>query len=76
MKKIVTGGFLSLTGTIWVLAVVLFAANNPVPGWSTPPGRLLTTVHEYGLTAFLVIAAAMTLAGIALMLIGCFGKEK
>lgn len=76
MKKIVTGGFLSLIGTIWVLAVILQASNNLVSGWTTPPGRLLTTVHEYGLTAVLAIAVLMTFAGIVLMLLGCFGKEK
>ena len=61
MKQVLAGGFLSLVGSIWALAVVFIAGNGLVSGWSTPPGRFLTTVSEMGLTA--LFAAAVTLVG-------------
>lgn len=44
MKKVIIGGFLSLNGTLGDISVFITAANNMVCGWSTPPGRFLTTV--------------------------------
>lgn len=75
MKKAIIGGFLSLIGTIWGLAIIVFAGNNMVSGWSTPPGRFLTTVSESGMTLPMVIAFLL-LAGLLIMGIEYFRKEK
>lgn len=48
MKRALIGGFLSILGAIGVLGVLLLASADLVSGWSTPPGRLLTTVYERG----------------------------
>ena len=44
MKKVLFGGFLSLTGTLWGLGLLFIAGNNLVTGWDTGLGRLLSTV--------------------------------
>ncbi len=40
MKKIVAGGFLSLVGSIWALAILVSASNSLVNEWVTETGRL------------------------------------
>ena len=75
MKKVLIGGFTSLIGTIWCLAVMLFVGNNLVSGWSTPPGRFLTTVIETGMTFPLIFACALFLGGLLIMGIAYFKKE-
>ena len=46
MKKTIIGGFLSLIGSIWTLAILIAAGNNLVSSLTTPPGRLLSTAPE------------------------------
>ena len=74
MKKAVIGGAFSLIGSIWSLAVMYIAGNNLVSGWSTPPGRFLTTVSEMGLMGLFVAAILLTVFGIAIMSIELFRK--
>lgn len=76
MKKTVIGGFLALIGTIWELAVILFAGNNLVSGWATPPGRFLTTVLETGMLLPFVLATALLAAGLAILAVEYFRKER
>jgi len=75
MKRAIIGGFISLIGTIWGLAIVVFAGNNMVPGWSTPPGRFLTTIMETGMTIPLVIASLLLLIGLVVLGIEYFKKD-
>ena len=49
MKNVLIGGLFALIGSIWALAISVAAGSNLVSGWSTPPGRFLTTVSEMGL---------------------------
>ena len=76
MKKTVIGGFLSLIGSIWTLVVVFIAGNNLVDGWSTPPGRFLTTITELGLTFLFAISILLVIVGILIMIINFFRKEE
>lgn len=76
MKKVLIGGFLSLIGTIWGLAIIIFVGNNLTSGWSTPPGRFLTTVVEVGMVAPAVIALTFLLLGLLAMVIEYFKEEK
>lgn len=76
MKRAIIGGFISLIGSIWLLAIALTAANNLTSGWSTPPGRFLTTISEIGLTFFFVISILFTVLGLILMAVEYFRKEK
>ena len=86
MKKVLIGGFLSIIGSIWALAMALVVENNLASSWSTPPGRLLTTVQEMGLMAlfpaavFLVavflVAVFLVIFGIFILLAELLRKEK
>ena len=76
MKRAVIGGFLSLIGSIWALAVVFIAGNNLVDGWSTPPGRFLTTISELGLTFLFALSILLVIVGILIMVIEFFRMEK
>ena len=76
MKNVLIGGLVALIGSIWALAVSVAAVSNLVSGWSTPPGRFLTTVLEMGLLPVLLPALAAVLFGLCLLLVEYFRKEK
>ncbi len=75
MKRAVIGGFLTLIGTIWDLAVIIFVGNNLVSGWSTPPGRFLTTVSKTGMTLPMVVGTILFVLGLLIMKVEFFRKE-
>ena len=76
MKRAFIGGFFSLIGSIWALSILTSASANLVSGWATPPGRLLCTVFEMGLTVWFVLAIALLVLGLAVMAAEYFRKEK
>lgn len=75
MKRTLIGGFLSLIGTIWALAIIVFAGSNLVSGWSTPPGRFLTTVMETGVTFPLVLAILFLVLGLVILGVEYFRRD-
>jgi len=75
MKKVLIGGFFVMAGTIWELAVIIFVGNNLVSGWSTPPGRFLTTVSQSGLTFPLVVASIILIFGFVILVVEYFKKD-
>ena len=76
MKKVLIGGFLSINGSIWALAMAPVVESNLVSSWSTPPGRLLTTVQEMGLMALFPAAVFLVIFGIFILLAELLRKEK
>lgn len=76
MKRTVIGGFLSLLGTIWGLAVLVGASANLVSDWSTPPGRLLTTISQMVLMPVFAISLIFVGLGVGIMVYEFFHKEK
>lgn len=75
MKRALIGGFISLLGTIWGLAVILFVGGNLSSSWSTPPGRFWTSVLETGMIFPLVIAALLLILGLVIMGVEYFKKD-
>ncbi|MCI5847504.1 MAG: hypothetical protein MRZ98_07655 [Clostridiales bacterium] len=75
MKRTIIGGFLSIIGSVWTLAIAFMAANNLVSGWTTPPGRFLTTVLEMGLTFMFALGVLFVVVGIAIMAIEFSRKD-
>ena len=57
------------------MAITFMAANNLVSGWTTPPGRFLTTVLEMGLTFMFALGVLFVVVGIAIMAIEFFRKD-
>lgn len=75
MKRAIIGGFISLIGSIWTLAVIISANNYSINGWSIPPGKLLTQITESNLTVWFGVSIAMVVLGIVLMAIEYFKKD-
>ena len=76
MKRVLIGGFLSLIGSMWAMAVMFVAGNNLTSGWSTPPGRFMTTVAEMGLTEVFGMAVLLVILGIAVMLVELVRRDR
>ena len=76
MKKVLIGGFLALIGSIWMLTLCVLAATNLVSGWSTPPGRFLTTIGALGLSLPFAVAIILLGLGLLILSIEYFRKEK
>lgn len=49
MKRLMKGGFLTLSGTVGITGMILAAMQNPSSAWVTPPGRMITSILENGL---------------------------
>lgn len=75
MKRAFIGGFLSLIGSVWALGILLLASTNLVSGWTTPPGRFLTTISQLQMMPWFVISVAFIILGIAIMAIEYFRKD-
>ncbi len=75
MKRAIIGGFISLIGSIWTLAVIICANNYTIDGWSTPPGKLLTQLAESNLMLWFCISIALVILGIVFMVIEYFKKD-
>ncbi len=75
MKRALIGAFTSLIGSIWTLAILYVASSNLASEWHTPPGRLLTTIANFGMMPWFVISVVFVLLGIVLMAIEYFRKD-
>ena len=75
MKKALIGGFLSMIGSIWALAVVFIAGNNLVTGWDTRIGRFWSTVIEMDLMFLFILSVAFVILGLIIMAVEFFRKE-
>lgn len=76
MKRVLIGGFLSLIGSMWAMAVMFVAGNNLTSGWSTPPGRFMTTVAKMGLTGAFGMAILLVVLGVVVMLVELVRKDR
>ena len=76
MKRALIGGFISLIGSIWALAIVFLAGSNLVTSWDTKLGRLWSTVIEMDLAFLFVISVVFIVLGLILMAVELFCKEK
>jgi disulfide bond formation protein DsbB len=76
MKKTLIGCCLSLVGALGYLAVMVFTGGNLVSGWSTPPGRFLTTVAKLGMSFPLFLSVALLAVGLVILAAEFFRTEK
>jgi len=75
VKRALIGGFISLIGSIWTLAIMFIAISNLTSEWHTPPGRLITTIDNFGMMPWFVISIVLVLFDIVLMVIEYFRKN-
>lgn len=76
MKKTIIGGILAICGTFGTSSVLNTVADNLVSGWSTPPGRFITTVIVYDLIIPLILFSVILILGLVILGIEYFRKEK
>ena len=76
MRKVLIGGFLSLAGSIWSLAILFVAGNNLATSWDTELGRFWSTVIEMKLMFLFVISVVLAVLGFVLMAVEYFRREK
>ena len=76
MNKVLIGGFTSLIGSIWSLAIAFVVGNNLVTAFDSDVGRLWSTVLEMELLFPFIISVIFIVFGIVLMAVELFRKEK
>lgn len=76
MKRVIIGGFLLLVGGIWGIGIVSFAADHLVSSWSTPPGRLLTTIFETDMTFPAFLSLLFLVIGLIIFAVEYFKPDK
>ena len=76
MKRVLIGGFLSLIGSIWAMAVLFVAGSYLTSGWTTPAGSFMTTVAETGLSEVFGMAILFVVLGIVIMMVELFRRDK
>ena len=75
MKNALSGGFWALIGTLGLFNLVNIAMDNLVNAWTTPPGRLIATLTEYGMAVPAAVFFLLLIAGLWMMAVEFFAKE-
>ena len=76
MKKTIIGAVLSLVGSLWSLALLFIAGNNPPDTWYTDLGKLWSYVVDLKLVLPFVLGVIIAVFGIIILLIELFRKEQ
>ena len=48
MSRNIKGGFLTLSGVVGIVGMIIAAMQNPATAWVTPPGRMIAIILENG----------------------------
>ena len=48
MSRNIKGGFLTLSGVVGIVGMIIVAMQNPATAWVTPPGRMIVSILENG----------------------------
>ena len=75
MKKVLIGGFTSLIGSIWSLAIAFIVGNNLVTAFDRDVGRVWSTILEMKLLFPFILCVVLIFFGIVLMAVELFRKE-
>ena len=68
------GGVVQPETRLFDAAIAVAASNNLVSGWTTPPGRFLTTVSQMGFVPLFAMAIVLIVLGLVIMAIEYFKK--
>ena len=75
MKKALIGGFLGLIGTLGLFNLINTVIDHLVNAWTTPPGRLISTLIEYGMVFPAIVFLLLLVVGLWIMAVEFFAKE-
>ena len=46
MNRNIKGGFLTLSGVVGIVGMIIVAMQNPATAWVTPPGRMIASIKR------------------------------
>lgn len=68
MKRLIKGGFLTLSGTIGITGTMMVAMQTPANAWVTPPGRMIISILENGLFLPAILFLVLFVCGLFFIL--------
>lgn len=68
MNRNIKGGFLTISGVIGIVGMIMTAMQNPATAWVTPPGRMIISILENGLLAPTVLFIVLFVCGLYILL--------
>ena len=75
MKKVLIGGFISLIGSIMMMAFSISATSMMETGWSTPPGKFLSAIAAANVSFGFWVSIMLIVLGGVILAIEFFKKE-
>ena len=68
MSRNIKGGFLTLSGVVGIVGMIIAAMQNPATAWVTPPGRMIVSILENGLLIPTVLFLVLFIYGLYIIL--------
>ena len=68
MSRNIKGGFLTLSGVVGIVGMIIAAMQNPATAWVTPPGRRIVSILENGLLIPTVLFLVLFIYGLYILL--------
>jgi len=68
MSRNIKGGFLTLSGVVGIVGMIIAAMQNPAAAWVTPPGRMIVNILENGLLIPTVLFLVLFIYGLYILL--------
>ena len=68
MSRNIKGGFLTLSGVVGIVGMIIAAMQNPATAWVTPPGRMIVSILENGLLIPTVLFLVLFIYGLHILL--------
>ena len=68
MSRNIKGGFLTLSGVVGIVGMIIAAMQNPATAWVTPPGRMIVSILENGLLIPTVLFLVLFIYGFYILL--------
>lgn len=68
MIRCLRGGFLTLSGVVGIVGIIIAAMQNPSTQWVTPPGKMIISILENGLLVPTILACVLLVYGLYILL--------
>ena len=68
MSRNIKGGFLTLSGVVGIVGMIIAAMQNPATAWVTLPGRMIVSILENGLLIPTVLFLVLFIYGLYILL--------
>ena len=68
MNRNIKGGFLTLSGVVGIVGMIIVAMQNPATAWVTPPGRMIVSILENGVLIPTVLFLVLFIYGLYILL--------